>query len=76
MLFVTGLTSWIFNSEDLGGFTWVSDTSLILSADLELNLCSFNDICDSVLTVWTRGLCAFHPAGSKLFLLFNAIPTV
>lgn len=52
-LLVTGPTCWILNGQDLSGFTRVSDTGLVLSTNLELNLCSFDDICHFVLTVWT-----------------------
>lgn len=74
MTFGTGLTSWIFDGNDLGGFAGVSDAGLVLGTDLELNLCPFNDVGHSVLTVRTRGLCTLHPASSKFLLLFNAIP--
>lgn len=71
---VPELTCWIFYGENLGGFTWVSTASLVLSSDLELNLCSLNDVCYPVLTVWTRGLPTFHPASSKLLFFLNGIP--
>lgn len=68
------LTCWIFNSQDLCRFTWVTNSGLVLSPDLELDFCSLNDICHPVFTIWTRSLSTFHPACSKLLLLLNGVP--
>lgn len=52
LLLISGLTCWIFDGEDVSGFARMTDAGLVLGADLELNLCSLDDVCHSVLTVW------------------------
>lgn len=69
-----GLTCRIFDGENLGGLARVSGPSLVLSQDLELDLCSLDDVGHPVLTVRTRSLPALHPASSKLLLFLDGVP--
>ena len=52
----------------------MSNTSLILSTDLELNLGSFIHVSYLVLAFSAWGLAGLNPAGCKLLFLLNDIP--
>lgn len=68
------LTGGIFNSHELSGFTWISDSGLILSPDLELDLRSLVHIRHLELGLLVWGLATLQPASSQLLLLLYHIP--
>ena len=68
------LTGGVFDGEDLRGLTGITDSSLVLSSDLELDLGSLVHICYLELRLLVRSLTAFQPAAAKLLLLLNHIP--
>lgn len=68
------LTGGIFDGEDLSGFTWVSDSGLILSSDLELYLRPFVHVYHLELGLFVWSLAALQPASSHLLFLLNHVP--
>lgn len=66
------LTRWILNGDNLSGFTWITNPSLILCSDLELNLRPFVNICHLELSLFVWSLARLEPASSQfLFLLYH-----
>ncbi len=68
------LTGWILNSEDLGGFAGISNSSLVLRSNLELHLRPFIHICHLELSLSVWCLAALQPASSQLLFLLNHVP--
>lgn len=68
------LTGWILNGENLCGFAWISNTSLVLGSDLELHLRPFVHIRHLELSLFVWSLAALQPASSQLLFLLNNVP--